>query len=164
VQKKKKKKEEILMLKSVFECFIIIIIIFWVNYSKLTCGLAGFNIAYLWFKTCHFTHLGFKTLAAVTHLAQFRQKNRSTIKATFFQSIFRVLSRHCCCDSILFNTISDFWAVLGFFLWLYALDLLQKPLGIILFSRSRYVYVYVYVFDLRLYIFRNLECDVRIDL
>ena len=39
-----------------------------VNYSKSTCGLAGFNIAYLWFKTCHFTHLGFKTLAAVTHL------------------------------------------------------------------------------------------------
>ena len=119
------------MLKSVFEGFIIIIIIiiiiliiiiiiiiiiiFWVNYSKLTCSLAGFNIAYLWFKTCHFTHLGFKTLAAVTHLAQFRQKNRSTIKATFFQSIFRVLSRHCCYDLILFNAISDFWVALGFF-------------------------------------------------
>ena len=86
------------------------------NYSKPTCGLAGFNIAYLWFKTCHFTHLGFKTLAAVTHLVQFRQKNRSTIKATFFQSIFRVLTQNCCCDSILFYPISDFWVALGRFL------------------------------------------------
>ncbi|GMY18722.1 isoform 2 of monoacylglycerol lipase abhd6 [Fagus crenata] len=65
----------------------VVIYNFWVNYSKPTCGLAGFNIAYLWFKTFHFTHLGFKTLAVVTHLTQFRQKNRSTIKATFFQSI-----------------------------------------------------------------------------
>ena len=43
-----------------------------VNYSKPTRGLARFNIAYPWFKTCHFTYLRFKTLAAVTHLAQFR--------------------------------------------------------------------------------------------
>ena len=42
-----------------------------VNYSKPTCGLARFNITYPWFKTCHFTHLRFKTLAAVTHLAHF---------------------------------------------------------------------------------------------
>ena len=51
---------------------IIIIIILWVNYSKPTRGLADFNIANLWFKKCHFTHLGFKTLTAVTHPAQFR--------------------------------------------------------------------------------------------
>jgi hypothetical protein len=49
-----------------------IIIIIRVNYSKTTSGLARFNIVYPWFKTYHFTHLKFKTLAAVTHLAQFR--------------------------------------------------------------------------------------------
>jgi hypothetical protein len=88
-----KEKEKIIIYLLSEKCRIVKIcwskwmIFFWVNYSKPTCGLAGFNIAYLWFKTCHFTHLGFKTLAAVTHLAQFRQKNRSTIKATFFQLI-----------------------------------------------------------------------------
>jgi hypothetical protein len=38
----------------------------WVNYSKPTYGLARFSIAYPWFKTCHFIHLRFKTLAVVT--------------------------------------------------------------------------------------------------
>ena len=52
-------------------------ILFRVNYSKPTCGLAHFNITYPWFKTCHFTYLKFKTLTAVIHLAHFRKKKKN---------------------------------------------------------------------------------------
>ena len=52
-----------------------------VNYSKPTCGLVHFNIAYQWFKMCHFTHLRFKTLVAITHLAQFPLKKQVEYKS-----------------------------------------------------------------------------------
>ncbi len=33
-----------------------------INYTLSTCGLARFNIAYLWFELCHFTHLMYAPL------------------------------------------------------------------------------------------------------